>query len=149
MTIFGPVDFRRSRYRPSGRGEAMLPVEATIGLTVCKLTPAAAGLSMYFMSSLTARESEEVWKKRCRILWNLGHEPLNAIEITLAGNAKHDQTNQKQLTKGASGYLISSYLIRKHSSYDIGKCARAAPAKATPSRFQLIKPMILVRSAST
>ena len=81
MTIFGPVDFCRSRYRPSGRGEAVLPVEATIGLTVGKLTPAAAGLSMYFMSSLTARESEEVWNKLC------GQGPSTASLVRLSAAA--------------------------------------------------------------
>ena len=66
MTLFGPVAFDRSRYRPSsGGGEALFPTESVLGLTECGLTPAAAGLSLYFMSNLTARESAEAWERLC------------------------------------------------------------------------------------
>ena len=57
MTVFGPVDFPRSRYRPSGTGASPVPSEAVLGLTACGMTPAAAGLSMYPMGGLTARGS--------------------------------------------------------------------------------------------
>ncbi len=33
MTMFGPVDFLRSRYRPSGHGASLVPAEAVLGLT--------------------------------------------------------------------------------------------------------------------
>ena len=65
MTLFGPVAYDRSRYRPSGGGEALFPTESVLGLTECGLTPAAAGLSLYFMSNLTARESAEAWERLC------------------------------------------------------------------------------------
>ncbi|MYF88569.1 MAG: hypothetical protein F4186_03910, partial [Boseongicola sp. SB0676_bin_33] len=65
MTMFGPVGFLRSRYRPSGTGASLVPAEAVLGLTACGLTPAAAGLSMYLMSGLTARESEDAWRRLC------------------------------------------------------------------------------------
>ena len=63
--MFGPVAYDRSRYRPSGGGEALFPTESVLGLTECGLTPAAAGLSLYFMSSLTARESAEAGERLC------------------------------------------------------------------------------------
>ena len=65
MTLFGPVTFCRSRYRPSGDGRSVVPVESTLGLTVGGMTPAAAGFSMFLMSNLSARESEETWRRLC------------------------------------------------------------------------------------
>lgn len=62
MTMFGPVAFLRSRCRPSGHGAAPVPAESVPGLTACGLTPAAAGLSMYLTSGLTARESEDAFR---------------------------------------------------------------------------------------
>ena len=64
MTLFGHVEFNRSRYRPSrGRGQCFIPTEHVLGLVEGDLTPAAAGLSMMLLSSLTARESAEVWER--------------------------------------------------------------------------------------
>ncbi len=62
MTMFGPVAFLRSWCRPSGHGAAPVPAESVPGLTACGLTPAAAGLSMYLTSGLTARESEDAFR---------------------------------------------------------------------------------------
>ncbi len=65
MTLFGPVGFLRSRYRPSGTGALLIPAKAVLGLTAGGMTPAAAGLSMHLMSGLTARESEDAWRRLC------------------------------------------------------------------------------------
>ncbi len=81
MTMFGPVDFLRSRYRPSGHGASLVPAEAVLGLTSGGLTPAAAGLSMYLMSGLTARESADAWKRLC------GKGPSTASLVRLSGEA--------------------------------------------------------------
>ncbi len=81
MTMFGPVGFLRSRYRPSGRGASLVPAESVLGLTVGGLTPAAAGLSMYLMSGLTARESEDAWRRLC------GEGPSTASLVRLSGEA--------------------------------------------------------------
>ena len=81
MTMFGPVDFLRSRYRPSGTGASLVPAEAVLGLTACGLTPAAAGLSMYLMSGLTARESADAWRRLC------GTGPSTASLVRLSGEA--------------------------------------------------------------
>jgi len=79
MTMFGPVGFLRSRYRPSGTGASLVPADAALGLTACGLTPAAAGLSMYLMSGLTARESEDAWRRLC------GKGPSTASLVRLSG----------------------------------------------------------------
>ncbi len=56
---------RRARYRPSGRGATVVPVKRLIGLTGGRLMPAAAGLSVNFMSCLTARESADMSRRLC------------------------------------------------------------------------------------
>ena len=81
MTLFGEVLFQRSRYRPSGPGASVVPVESVIGLTEGGLTPAAASLSMYFMSTLTARESEEAWER------TVGTGPSAASLVRLSAEA--------------------------------------------------------------
>ncbi len=81
MAMFGPVDFLRSRCRPSGHGAAPVPAESVPGLTACGLTPAAAGLSQYLMCGLTARESEDAWKRLC------GNGPSTASLVRLSGEA--------------------------------------------------------------
>ncbi len=81
MTVFGPVDFLRSRHRPSGTGASVVPAEAVLGLTPCGTAPAAAGLSMHLTVGLTARESEDAWKRLC------GSGPSTASLIRLSGEA--------------------------------------------------------------
>ena len=63
MTLFGPVRFRRSRYRPSGGGRAVRPTEAVLGIGGCGMTPAAEEMSLLLTSSLTHRECEEMWRR--------------------------------------------------------------------------------------
>ena len=81
MTLVGEVPFQRSRYRPSGPGAAVVPVESVIGLTEGGLTPAAASLSMYFMSAMPARESEEAWER------TVGTGPSAASLVRLSAEA--------------------------------------------------------------
>ena len=64
MTLFGPVVVQRSWYRPSKMDTSLFPTEVILRLTAGGLTPAAAGLSMFLMSSLTARESVEAVPQR-------------------------------------------------------------------------------------
>ena len=64
MTVLGPVEFPRARYRPTRcQGENFIPAEHQLGLTVGSLTSVAASLSMALLSSLTARESADVWQR--------------------------------------------------------------------------------------
>ena len=81
MTLFEPVEFKRSRDRPSGKGASMIPAESILGLTTGGMTPAAAGVSMYLMSSLTVRESEEAWRTFC------GQEPSTSSLLRLPDHA--------------------------------------------------------------
>lgn len=66
MTLFGPVTFRRSRYRPLGV-RAAVPAERDLGLAVGGMPPAAAVFSMFLMSNLSARTSEDTWQ---RLYWS-------------------------------------------------------------------------------
>ena len=64
MTLYGPVDFARPRYRSSsGPSESIVPKEITLGLTEGGQTPAAAHFSMMLLSCLTARESADILKQ--------------------------------------------------------------------------------------
>ena len=81
MTMSGPVDFLRSRHRPSVAGASLVPAEAIPGQTACGLTPAAAGLPMCLMSGLTARESGDAWKRLS------GKGPSTASPVRLSGEA--------------------------------------------------------------
>ena len=112
MTTFGPVNFDRSRYRPSCGGAALVPAESMLGLTAGGLTPAAAGLSMCLMSALTARESEDVWARLC------GEGPSVASLIRLSGEAGNcmddccdellaELRNQEELPEAAVSVLVS------------------------------------------
>ena len=82
MTTLGSVEFERPRYRRTDRqGESFIPAEHQLGLTEGNLTPAAAGVSMTFLSSLTARESEDLWKRF------VGEGPSTCTLVRLSGEA--------------------------------------------------------------
>ena len=82
MTTLGPVEFKRPRYRATNRqGESFIPAEHQLGLTKGNLTPAAAGLSMALLSSLTARESADYWKRF------VGDGPSTGTLVRLSGAA--------------------------------------------------------------
>jgi len=82
LTLFGPVTFSRSRYRPSnGQGECFIPAEHVLGLIEGDLTPAASGLSMVLLSNLTARESADIWNRFC------GTAPAASTLVRLSAKA--------------------------------------------------------------
>ena len=82
MTTLGPVEFKCPRYRATNRqGESFIPAEHQLGLTKGNLTPAAAGLSMALLSSLTARESADYWKRF------VGDGPSTGTLVRLSGAA--------------------------------------------------------------
>ncbi len=82
LTLFGPIMFNRARYRPtSGQGACFVPAEARLELTASGFTPAAACLSMALMSSLTARESADVWDRFC------GAGPATSTLVRLSATA--------------------------------------------------------------
>ena len=81
-TILGRVKYHRARYRPASRkGKSFIPIEHLFGLTVGSLTSAAACLSMTFLSSLTSRESEDVWKRVA------GEGPSDSTLVRLSAEA--------------------------------------------------------------
>ena len=63
MTVFGPTEYRRSRYRPSGLGPSVVPTEAVLGIGDVGMTAAAEEMSLLLTSSLTHRDSEEMWQR--------------------------------------------------------------------------------------
>ena len=64
MTLFGKVEYSRSRYRPTSvQGASIFPTEAILGQTEGSMTPAAAGLALWLAANLTARESAETWAR--------------------------------------------------------------------------------------
>ena len=81
MTLFGPVSFRRSRYRPAAAGASLVPAGSVLGLTEGGMTPAGAGLPVHLMSGLTARETGEIWERLC------GKGPSAASLAPLSGEA--------------------------------------------------------------
>ncbi len=85
MTMFGPVDFLRSRYRPSGTGTSLVPAEAVLGLTACGLTP-AAGLSMY-LRAVSGRRSGSRPDRRGRRLEGNTHLMVPAFPRSNAAPA--------------------------------------------------------------
>ncbi len=138
MTMFGPVDFFRSRYRPSGTGASLVPAEAVLGLTAGGLTPAAAGLSMYLMSSLTARESEDAWKRLC------GEGPSTASLVRLSGEAGtcieacsgallKDLREQEEMPAEAVSLLVSldGVMMRMNAETADGKATDAGWREAS------------------
>ena len=78
----GSVKYQRPRYRATNRqGESFIPAEHLLGLTEGNLTPAAASLSMALLSSLTARESADYWKRF------IGEGPSTGTLVRLSGEA--------------------------------------------------------------
>ena len=66
MTMMGPVEYMRSRYRPTnGKGASIVPTDGLLGIVEGAMTPAAGGLGNYLMSCLTARESKEAFERFC------------------------------------------------------------------------------------
>ena len=82
ITTLGSLEYQRPRYRATNRqGESFIPAEHLLGLTVGNLTSAAARLSMALLSSLTARERANCWKRF------VGEGPSTGTLVRLSGEA--------------------------------------------------------------
>ncbi|MDE2791791.1 MAG: hypothetical protein OXI81_15410 [Paracoccaceae bacterium] len=57
LTLFGPVAYDRSRYRPSGDCETSFPTGSVLGLTECGLTPAVS-------ANTVATRARSAWRIR-------------------------------------------------------------------------------------
>ena len=111
-TLLGVVVYLRSRYRPSGSGKALVPVDIIIGLTSGNMTPAAAKMSTYLMSHMTASESQETWKRFCGMgpskasLGRLSSDVGNCMEASSDAVFKQLR-EQETILSGATSILIS------------------------------------------
>ena len=94
-TLFGPVTFRRSRYRPPGGGEAVFPTEALVGIAEGGMTPAAAEMSLYLTGCLTARESEEAWRRM--VGEGLGPSASSLSRLTTAEGGRWQEIEAEEL----------------------------------------------------
>ena len=137
-TLLGEVEYYRARYRPSGLGEALVPVDNIIGLTTGNMTPAAAKLSMYFMSHMTASESHETWKRF------VGKGPSKASLVRLSsdvGKCMEESSDavftqlreQETLPSGATSILISldGVMMRMNAEMVNGKLKDAGWREAS------------------
>ena len=79
MSVFGPVEYRRCRYRPSGHGRSVIPTEAVLGIGDVGMTAAAEELSLLLTSSLTHREAGEMWTR----LTGAGPSVSSLIRLTV------------------------------------------------------------------
>ena len=111
-TLLDLVKFLRSRYRPSGLGEALVPADNIIGLTSGNMTLAAAKMSMYLMSHMTARESQKTWKRFGGMgpskasLVRLSSDVRNCMEES--SDAVFTQLREQEIIpSGATSLLIS------------------------------------------
>jgi len=130
VTVSGPVDFLRSRHRPPGTGASLVPAEAVPGLTACGMTPAAAGLSMYLMSGLTARESEDAWRRIC------GRGPSAAAGVCMeerSGELMEDLRAREEMPDEAVPLLVSpaGVMMRMNAGAEAGKPVEAGWREAS------------------
>ena len=79
MSVFGPVEYRRCRHRPSGHGRSVIPTEAVLGIGDVGMTAAAEELSLLPTSSLTHREAEQMWRR----LTGAGPSVSSLIRLTV------------------------------------------------------------------
>lgn len=121
MTLFGPVEFDRCRYRPAGKGGSIIPIEELLGLTETGMTPAAAGLSMVLLSGLTVRECADVWERMC------GNGPCASSLVRVArevGTVMEDASSEimsevrsgEEAPEGAVSLMVSldGVMVRMH-----------------------------------
>ena len=115
LTLFGPITFNRARYRPtSGQGACFVPAEARLELTASGFTPAAACLSMALMSSLTARESADIWGRFC------GAGPATSTLVRLSATAGQclESCSQDVLEELRAQEDVSAEAVTLHASID-------------------------------
>ena len=62
--LFGESAFERSRYRPSGKGPALVPVEQALQVSPPGLTSAVTELTSFLAAYLPLRETVELWGRR-------------------------------------------------------------------------------------
>ena len=145
MTMFGPVGFERARYRPSGGGASVFPTERVLGLTESSLTPAAAGLSLYLMANLSARESEDAWVRLC----GSGPSTSSLIQMTAeagrrfedcSGDLLADLRSEEEVHEDATALLVSldGVMVRMNAETVDGSAVEAGWREASSGVVSLL-----------
>ncbi len=145
MTMFGPVGYDRARYRPSGGGASVFPTERVLGLTESSLTPAAAGLSLYLMANLSARESADAWVRLC----GLGPSASSLIQLTAeagrrfedcSGDLLADLRSEEEVHEDATALLVSldGVMLRMNAETVDGTAVEAGWREASSGVVSLL-----------
>ena len=145
MTMFGPVGYDRARYRPSGGGASVFPTERVLGLTESSLTPAAAGLSLYLMANLSARESADAWDRLC----GMGPSPSSLIQMTAeagrrfedcSGDLLADLRSEEEVHEDATALLVSldGVMVRMNAETVDGNAVEAGWREASSGVVSLL-----------
>ena len=145
MTMFGLVGFDRARYRPSGGGASVFPTERVLGLTESSLTPAAAGLSLYLMANLSARESEDAWVRLC----GSGPSASSLIQLTAeagrrfedcSGDLLADLRSEEEVHEDATALLVSldGVMLRMNAETVDGTAVEAGWREASSGVVSLL-----------
>ena len=145
MTMFGPVGYDRARYRPSGGGASVFPTERVLGLTESSLTPAAAGLSLYLMANLSARESEDAWVRLC----GSGPSTSSLIQLTAeagrrfedcSGELLADLRSEEEVHEDATALLVSldGVMVRMNAETVDGTAVEAGWREASSGVVSLL-----------
>ncbi len=145
ITMFGPVGYDRARYRPSGGGASVFPTERVLGLTESSLTPAAAGLSLYLMANLSARESEDAWVRLC----GSGPSASSLIQLTAeagrrfedgSGDLLADLRSEEEVHEDATTLLVSldGVMLRMNAETVDGTAVEAGWREASSGVVSLL-----------
>ena len=145
MTMFGPVGYDRARYRPSDGGASVFPTERVLGLTESSLTPAAAGLSLYLMANLSARESADAWDRLC----GMGPSPSSLIQMTAeagrrfedcSGDLLADLRSEEEVHEDATALLVSldGVMVRMNAETVDGNAVEAGWREASSGVVSLL-----------
>ncbi len=119
MTLFGPVDYHRSRYNLSNnREKPVVPVEDRLGLNESDMPPAASGLSMALMSGQKDRECEDVLVRFC------GKKPSISVLTRLPAEAGRcpEERSPETINESRTRDELPESAAVVHSSID-GKSA--------------------------
>lgn len=145
MTMFGPVGYDRARYRPSGAGASVFPTERVLGLTESSLTPAAAGLSLYLMANLSARESADAWVRLC----GSGPSTSSLIQLTTeagrrfedcSGDLLAELRSEEEVHEDATALLVSldGVMVRMNAETVDGSAVDAGWREASSGLVSLL-----------
>ncbi len=123
----------------------MFPTERVLGLTESSLTPAAAGLSLYLMANLSARESADAWVRLC----GMGPSPSSLIQMTAeagrrfedcSGDLLADLRSEEEVHEDATALLVSldGVMVRMNAETVDGNAVEAGWREASSGVVSLL-----------